>query len=107
MALWDCRKTIVLHDNRWRCDHGWDIDLDDGSSNYHIYNNLCLNGGLKLREGFYRTCENNVLVNNTLHPHVWYNDSDDIFRSNIIFAPYRPIQMREWSEVIDFNWGVC
>ena len=27
--------------NRWRCDHGWDIDLDDGSSNYVIKNNLC------------------------------------------------------------------
>ena len=53
MALWDCRKTIVLHDNRWRCDHGWDIDLDDGSSNFHLYNNLCLNGGLKFREGFH------------------------------------------------------
>ena len=26
-ALGDCRKTIVLHDNRWRCDCGWDIDL--------------------------------------------------------------------------------
>jgi hypothetical protein len=34
--------------------------LDDGSSNYQIYNNLCLNGGIKLREGFYRTVENNI-----------------------------------------------
>ena len=25
-------STIVLRNNRWRCDHGWDIDLDDGSS---------------------------------------------------------------------------
>ena len=40
-----------------------DIDLDDGSSNYHIYNNICLNGGLKLREGFYRTVENNIIIN--------------------------------------------
>ena len=22
----------ILRHNRWRCDHGWDIDLDDGSS---------------------------------------------------------------------------
>jgi hypothetical protein len=93
----------VLSNSRWRCDHGWDIDLDDGSSNYHIYNNLCLNGGLKLREGFYRICENNVLVNNTLHPHVWYNDSHDIFRSNIVFSAYRPIGMRAWTQEIDFN----
>jgi hypothetical protein len=23
-----------LRNNRWRCDHGWDIDLDDGSTNF-------------------------------------------------------------------------
>jgi len=103
LPVLDAVAPTILSNTRWRCDHGWDIDLDDGSSNYHIFNNLCLNGGLKLREGFYRTCENNVLVNNTLHPHVWYNDSDDIFRSNIVFTPYRPIQMREWTEFIDFN----
>jgi hypothetical protein len=99
----DAVQPNVLSNSRWRCDHGWDIDLDDGSSNYHIYNNLCLNGGLKLREGFYRVCENNILVNNTLHPHVWYNDSHDIFRSNILFSTYRPIGMRGWTQEIDFN----
>ena len=103
LPVLDAAETNILSNSRWRCDHGWDIDLDDGSTNYHIYNNLCLNGGLKLREGFYRTCENNVLVNNSLHPHVWYNDSHDIFRGNIVFAPYKPIQMRQWTQDIDFN----
>ena len=28
----DAIKTTVIRDSRWRCDHGWDIDLDDGSS---------------------------------------------------------------------------
>jgi hypothetical protein len=28
--------------------------FDDGSSNYYIYNNVMLNGGLKFREGFKR-----------------------------------------------------
>src|SRR6266852_5391049 len=88
LPVLDAAETNILSNSRWRCDHGWDIDLDDGSTNYHIYDNLCLNGGLKLREGFYRTCANNVLVNNSLHPHVWYNDSHDIFRGNIVFAPY-------------------
>ena len=77
---------IILRNNRWRCDHGWDIDLDDGSSNYEIYNNLCLNGGLKNREGFYRVVENNITVNNSFHPHVWYGNSQDIFRRNIVFG---------------------
>ena len=104
MALWDCRKTIVLHDNRWRCDHGWDIDLDDGSSNFHIYNNLCLNGGLKFREGFHRTAENNILVNNSFHPHVWYAGSGDVFRHNIVMTGYQPIGMPAvWGKLIDEN----
>ena len=51
----------MLHNNRWRCDHGWDIDLDDGSSNYHIYNNLCLNGGIKNPRRIQRTVENNII----------------------------------------------
>jgi hypothetical protein len=104
MALWDCRKTIVLHDNRWRCDHGWDIDLDDGSSNFHLYNNLCLNGGLKFREGFQRTAENNIMVNNSFHPHVWYAGSGDVFRHNIVMTGYQPIGMPSvWGKLVDKN----
>jgi hypothetical protein len=99
----DMIEPTILSNSRWRCDHGWDIDLDDGSTNYRVYNNLCLNGGLKLREGFYRICENNVLLNNSLHAHVWFNDSHDVFRSNIVSTPYRPIRMREWTQQIDYN----
>lgn len=72
LILADVTSPIVLRYNRFRCDRGWDIDLDDGSGNYHIYNNLCLNGGIKLREGFYRVVENNIIVNNSFHPHVWF-----------------------------------
>ncbi len=67
-------KPNIIRNSRWRCDHGWDVDLDDGSSNYEIYNNLFLNGGLKLREGFHRRVWNNITVNNALHPHVWYDE---------------------------------
>jgi len=105
MAKWDARKTTVIRNNRWRCDLGWDIDLDDGSSNYHLYNNLCLSGGIKLREGFHRVVENNVMVNNTFHPHVWYADCDTTFRHNIVFAAYAPAGMRagQYGELIDEN----
>ena len=103
LPVLDILEPNILSNSRWRCDHGWDIDLDDGSTNYRIHNNLCLNGGLKLREGFYRICENNVLVANSLHAHVWFNDSHDVFRNNIVFTPYRPIRMREWTQQIDFN----
>ena len=97
-------KTNVIRNNRWRCDHGWDVDLDDGSTNYHIYNNLFLNGGLKLREGFCRIVENNIMVNNSLHPHAWFGNSQDVFRHNIVFTLYRPIRVNKpWGRECDFN----
>ncbi|BDI34239.1 peptide-binding protein [Capsulimonas corticalis] len=103
----DAVEPITLRNSRWRCDHGWDIDLDDGSSNYHIYNNLCLNGGIKNREGYGRLVENNIIVNNTLHPHVWFAHSGDIFRRNIVFVDaYRPAGMpsdRPWGAQMDEN----
>lgn len=103
LILADVTAPIIIRNNRFRCDHGWDIDLDDGSSNYHIYNNLCLNGGIKLREGFYRIVENNIFINNTFHPHVWFNKSGDVFIRNIVMRPYQPIQINQWGAVVDFN----
>lgn len=99
----DAVRTTIIHNNRFRCDRGWDIDLDDGSSNYHIYNNLCLNGGIKLREGFYRVVENNILVNNTFHPHVWFPKSGDVFQRNIVMSPYQPINLNGWGATINNN----
>ncbi|GHV25799.1 peptide-binding protein [Bacteroidia bacterium] len=104
LALLDAGETTVIRNNRWRCDHGWDIDLDDGSSNYHIYNNLCLNGGLKLREGFYRVVENNIIVNNSFHPHVWFENSHDVFRHNIVTRSYYPVRIKDWGKDVDFNF---
>lgn len=103
LILLDAMNTTIIRNNRFRCDHGWDIDLDDGSSNYHIYNNLCLNGGIKLREGFYRTVENNIMINNSFHPHVWFENSHDIFRFNIVATRYKPIRVNDWGDEIDYN----
>ncbi|MGE5296730.1 MAG: signaling protein, partial [Solirubrobacterales bacterium] len=104
LPILDIVKPNILRNNRWRCDHGWDIDLDDGSSRYEITNNLCLAGGLKLREGFYRRVENNIIVDNSFHPHVWYGNSQDVFRRNIVFTEYRPIRVNKpWGKECDFN----
>ncbi|MGJ8653882.1 MAG: signaling protein [Opitutaceae bacterium] len=89
MPFLDAMHTTVIRNSRFRCDHGWDIDLDDGSSNYDIYNNLMLNGGLKLREGFRRRAWNNIMINNGLHPHVWYDNSNDEVYSNIVMRAPR------------------
>jgi hypothetical protein len=102
VALDAVAPTVIRH-NRMRCDHGWDIDLDDGSSNYLIEDNLLLAGGLKLREGFNRIVRNNVMVNNTLHPHVWFANSADVFEHNIVMTGYQPILMNGWGKSVDFN----
>ncbi|CAM4292492.1 right-handed parallel beta-helix repeat-containing protein [Zobellia nedashkovskayae] len=103
MWKWDAVHTTIIRNNRFRCDHGWDIDLDDGSSNYHIYNNLLLNNGLKLREGFARVAENNIMVNNSLHPHVWFKNSQDVFRHNIVQKAYQDIRLDGWGKELDYN----
>ena len=101
----DMVKPNIIPNSRWRCDHGWDVDLDDGSSNYEIYNNVFLRGGLKLREGFNRKVYNNVAVNSTLHPHVWFKGSGDEVTRNIWMGPYRPAIMKvpTWGKQVDYN----
>ncbi len=102
----DALAPVVLHHNRWRCDHGWDVDLDDGSSGYEISHNLFLRGGLKLREGYRRRVWNNIALNNTLHPHVWFADSQDVVTNNIWMGAYRPaggMPPGKWGRDIDRN----
>ena len=103
----DAVKTTILRNNRWRCDHGWDIDLDDGSTNYEIRNNLCLNGGIKNREGFFRVVENNIMVTSGFHPHVWYKHSEDVVRRNIMwtdhYLPAGGMPSTPWGKEMDWN----
>lgn len=99
----DAMETIVLRHNRFQCDHGWDIDLDDGSTNYLIEDNLLLSGGLKLREGFDRTVRNNIILNNSFHPHVWFANGEDVFEHNIVMAAYQPIRVNTWGKRVDAN----
>lgn len=107
LASLDTIEPITLRNNRWRCDHGWDVDLDDGSSHYRIYCNLFLNGGLKLREGYDRRVWNNITVNNSLHPHVWLKNSGDMVIKNIWMGAYQPAVMpgghEPWGRVVDDN----
>lgn len=102
----DAMKTTIIRNSRWRCDHGWDIDLDDGSTNYDIYNNLMLSGGLKLREGYRRRAWNNITVNNTFHPHVWYENSGDEVFSNIFMYKYQGVKVpkaKNTGKLVDRN----
>ena len=98
----DMLAPNTLCHNRWRCDHGWDVDLDDGSSNYLICHNLLLNGGLKLREGYHRRVVNNIIVGNSMHIHVWYPNSDDVITRNIMAGSFSAVGMPD-----DTRWGAC
>ncbi|WP_162633337.1 discoidin domain-containing protein [Echinicola strongylocentroti] len=99
----DMIEKNVIRNNRFRCDHGWDIDLDDGSAWYEIYNNVCLSGGIKLRDGMLRTVYNNVTINNSMNLHVWLQNSGDTVKNNIFTHGYMPIGMRHWGSQLDSN----
>lgn len=106
LPLLDMVKPNTLRHNRWRCDHGWDVDLDDGSTNYIITQNLMLRGGLKLREGYKRIVTNNIIVNNSLHAHCWPPNSGDVIKNNIFMGAFRPASIDhklKWGQEIDRN----
>ncbi len=101
----DAVEPVVIRNSRWSCAHGWGIDLDDGSSNYIIEQNLILRGGLKLREGYGRTVRGNVVINNSLHPHVWFPNCGDEVSGNLFTQAYRPIgQPQGWGKQADKNF---
>lgn len=103
LAALDALAPTLIDHNRFQCDHGWDIDLDDGASNYIIQNNVLLSGGLKLREGFKRIARNNVVLNSGLRPHVWFENSGDVVEHNIFGTAHGPIGMKFWGARIDRN----
>jgi len=81
----DAMETVIVRYNYFRENSGWGLDLDDGASNYHIYNNLCVGVSMKLREGAYRLIENNIWVNGANSPcfHVGNVNNHDRYVRNI------------------------
>jgi hypothetical protein len=59
---------------------------------------------LKLREGYHRSVYNNIIINNTFHPHVWLKNSGDVFKNNIVSSAYAPILMENWGKEINYNF---
>ncbi|MDQ8183583.1 hypothetical protein [Pelagicoccus sp. SDUM812005] len=104
--FWDAYQTTTLRHNRMQCDHGWDIDLDDGSTNYEIYNNLCLSGGLKTREGYKRIVRNNIVLREGYTCNVPYpKPTQDVFESNIMWGGgYSASKPRLWGGARNRNF---
>ncbi|MCG6191236.1 alpha-L-fucosidase [Maribellus maritimus] len=105
--------TTIIRNNRFEHGNGfsWGIDLDDGTSNYHLYNNLLLGCSYKLREGFYRVVENNISIgSNPPGKHVSFFNNQDIIRNNIHVATdpsgvvfRRIIDRPQETKMVDYN----
>jgi hypothetical protein len=88
MMLLDAVKPFTIQHNLIEQTNGsWAIDLDDGSSNFVIKDNLVLDGGIKLRDGFNRTVENNVITSGAagagIFEQVSHSHNGDVIEHNI------------------------
>lgn len=99
-AFLDAVEPTVIRHNRIAHDGEYGVDLDDGSSNYEICDNLFLGTGVKLREGFCRAVRNNIIIDGTVNIHVSYAENRDAVEHNIIISarPYDFISPNEGSE---------
>ena len=106
LPLLDVVRPIILRHNRWRCDHGWDMDLDDGSSRLRDLQQPMFERRPQVaRRLSTASVTNNVIINNSLHPHVWFENSGDVFVRNIVMGAYRPAAMNvaKWGQEVDHN----
>jgi len=99
----DAMEPVILRYNFFEETSGWGLDLDDGASNYEIYNNLCVGVSMKLREGAYRTIYNNIWVNGANSPcfHVGNEYNHDRYSRNITVVSIANMKPEE-----DLNFGM-
>ncbi|MGW4397839.1 right-handed parallel beta-helix repeat-containing protein [Amycolatopsis nivea] len=87
MMKLDVVRPITIQHNRFWHAGDWAIDLDDGSSNFRLLDNLVLKGGIKLRDGYERTVRNNLLVDGSIYEQVSHSDCGDVIEHNITLGP--------------------
>jgi hypothetical protein len=90
LDVWEARvdamEPVIVRNNFFDEKSGWGLDLDDGASNYEIYNNISVGGiSMKLREGAYRKIYNNIWYLSKAAPcfHVGNNYNHDEYFNNI------------------------
>ena len=86
-ALLDARATTLIRHNRVHANHAFGIDIDDGSSNYEICDNLCIGVGIKLRDGFDRRVHNNLLIGSGFELHMTFAQNNDLIYTNVVVFP--------------------
>jgi hypothetical protein len=85
-VLVDAMEPVIVRNNLFDEKSGWGLDLDDGASNYKIYNNISIGGvAFKWREGAYRDVYNNIWYKSRVAPcfHVGNNFNHDRYCNNI------------------------
>ena len=110
-ALLDVVLPNTIRNNRFSNPPGhpsYGIDLDDGSTNYQIHDNLLVNCGFKSQLGFNHTIENNILINALATFHQWnLPDMQKRIARNIIVnkTPYycRTRDFLPNSGMVDYN----
>jgi hypothetical protein len=83
-----------FHEDPSKAQHG--LDFDDGSSHYHVHDNLCVGLSFTHSCGDYRTVENNIFVKPSAPPRFWksYERNHDHFIRNIVVASTRTANQR-------------
>ena len=85
-VLIDAMEPVIIKNNFFDERSGWGLDLDDGASNYKIYNNISVGGvSMKWREGAYREVYNNIWYKCRVSPcfHVGNENNHDRYYNNI------------------------
>ena len=70
---------------------GWNMDHDDGSSEYHDYNNIVYQGGYKYRDGIERNMTGNLMVAGAVPIFQVFGFSTDYFVGNYLWGQTKPL----------------
>lgn len=87
-VLVDAMEPVIMRNNLFedKAGSGWGLDLDDGASNYKIYNNISMGGiSFKWRDGAYFEVYNNIWFKSRVAPcfHVCTSDNHNRYYNNI------------------------
>ena len=111
-VLVDAMEPVVVRGNLFEEKSGWGLDLDDGASNYEIYNNISIGVSMKLRDGAYRNVYNNIWYNSksAVALHTGNEENHDRYYRNIsvmteddLYSVIAPPAKGPWFQELDYN----
>jgi hypothetical protein len=111
-VLVDAMEPVIVRNNLFEETSGWGLDLDDGASNYEIYQNISIGVSMKLREGAYRKVYNNIWYNSRVAVaiHTGNEQNHDRYFRNItvmaeddMYSFIAPPARGPWMEELDYN----